>query len=132
MNEKYTVAVPSAAPGGLEAETSGHFGHCDVFTLVTIENGRIGEIALQPNGAHEQGGCMAPVMMLARRNVKALIAGGMGMRPLAGFNSVGIDVFFNNGLNRVDSVINAFVNGELPKFQRENVCGGGQGFCGGH
>ena len=35
---------------------------------------------------------MVPVDLLAKRGVKILIAGGMGMRPLMGFNQVGIDV----------------------------------------
>ena len=132
--DKYIVAVPSAAPGGLESETSGHFGHCDVFTLVTIEDGKIGEVALQPNIPHEQGGCLAPVNMLAQRNVRALIAGGMGMRPLMGFNSAGIEVFYNNGIDRVDELVGAFVRGQLPRFSVDNACGGhgAQGGCGGH
>lgn len=134
MADDFIVAVPSEAPGGLEARTSGHFGHCDVFTLVTIEDGKIGEVSLQQNVGHEQGGCMAPVTLLASRNVKALIAGGMGMRPLAGFGSVGIQVFFNNGLDRVGDVVGAFASGQLPRFSQNNVCGGGgnPGGCGGH
>jgi predicted Fe-Mo cluster-binding NifX family protein len=134
MSDKLIVAVPSVAPGGLEAEVSGHFGHCDVFTLVTIEDGKIVEITLQQNIAHEQGGCMAPVTMLAGKSVNALIAGGMGMRPLMGFNNAGIEVFFNNGLDRVDRLIGAFVKGQLPRFLQENACGGGgnPGGCGGH
>jgi predicted Fe-Mo cluster-binding NifX family protein len=134
MADKLIVAIPSVAPGGLDAEASGHFGHCDVFTLVTIEDGKIGEVALQQNAAHEQGNCLAPVTILAQRNVKALIAGGMGMRPLAGFNNAGIEVYFNNGINRVDSLMGAFVQGQLPRFSQENACGGGgkPGGCGGH
>ena len=133
MADKYVIAVPSVAPGGLDAEVSGHFGHCDVFTLVTIEDGKIGGVALQQNIAHEQGGCLAPVTMLAQKSVKALIAGGMGMRPLIGFNDAGIEVFFNNGLDRVDRLIGAFVQGQLPRFSQDNVCGGGNpGGCGGH
>ena len=28
------LAIPSMAPGGLDASVSAHFGHCDAFTLV--------------------------------------------------------------------------------------------------
>ena len=133
MSEKLIVAIPSVAPGGLEAEVSGHFGHCDVFTLVTIEDGKIGEVSLHQNIEHEQGGCLAPVAMLAGKNVNALIAGGMGMRPLMGFNNAGIEVFFNNGLDRVGNLVGAFVQGQLPRFLVENACGGSNpGGCGGH
>ena len=28
------IAVPSIAPGGLDGERAGHFGHCELFTMV--------------------------------------------------------------------------------------------------
>ena len=59
-----TIAVPSMNPGGLESARSGHFGHCDVFTLVHVENGEIQEISLLENPPHVQGGCFAPVNIL--------------------------------------------------------------------
>ncbi|MFH1537841.1 MAG: NifB/NifX family molybdenum-iron cluster-binding protein [bacterium] len=135
MAEKTVVAVPSMAPGGIEAELSGHFGHCDIFTLVTIEGGKIGSVELQQNVPHEQGGCMAPVNLLAQKGANALIAGGMGMRPLMGFNSVGIEVFHNQGIERVGEAVAAFAEGKLPAFSKNNVCGGGgeqHGGGGGH
>ena len=33
------IAVPSEGQGGLDGLRAGHFGHCDVFTLVDIEDG---------------------------------------------------------------------------------------------
>jgi len=134
MDEKLTVAVPSMAPGGLEAGLSGHFGHCDVFTMVSIEQGKIGEVKLLGNIPHEQGGCMAPVNLLAQAGANALIAGGMGMRPLMGFSSVGIRVYHSNGNERVDRAVSDFIEGRLPEFGKDNVCGGGgahHGGCGG-
>ena len=135
MDGEIIVAVPTSSPGGLESQMSGHFGHCDVFTLVTINDGKIQNVELQPNFPHEQGGCMAPVNLLASKQVNVLIAGGMGMRPLMGFNSVGIEVFFNNGIPRVDDAVTAFSQGQLPKFTMNDTCGGGgehHGGCGGH
>jgi len=126
MSEKLIIALPSDAPGGLEAELSGHFGHCQLFTLVTLENGKISEVALLPNVPHEQGGCMAPVNHLAQNGVKVLIAGGMGMRPLMGFSSVGIEVFHHNGHTMVAQAVAALLEGYLPRFSQDNTCGGGE------
>ncbi len=123
--DNYLVALPSNHPGGLDAELSGHFGHCDVFTLVKIENGNIADISTLPSVPHEQGGCMAPVNHLADNKVNILVAGGMGMRPLMGFQSVGIDVYHCNGLIKISEIVDAFVNGKLSKFISENTCGGG-------
>ena len=35
------VAIPSESPGGLTAVVAAHFGHCDAFTLVILENNEI-------------------------------------------------------------------------------------------
>lgn len=121
------VALPSMNPGGLDSELSAHFGHCDMFTLVTLEDGQVEDITILPNAPHEQGGCMAPVNFLAQSGAKILVAGGMGMRPLMGFNSVGIEVFHNNGLNQVGQAVTALAEGRLPRFGQEMTCGGGGG-----
>ena len=39
-------AVPSDAPGGVDADISGHFGHCDAFSLFRIDNGRVVETTI--------------------------------------------------------------------------------------
>ena len=88
------VAFPSETPGGLEAGLSDHFGHCAAFTLVSLESDEVKEVTILPNGGHAQGACLAPVMLLKDQGVEALVAGCMGMRPLAGFQQVGITVYF--------------------------------------
>ena len=39
--DQYIIAVPSANPGGLEAAMGMHFGQCELFTLVTIQDGAV-------------------------------------------------------------------------------------------
>ncbi len=55
-----TVAIPSMFPGGLDAMRSGHFGHCEVFTLVRLEDGKIRDVSVVNNLPHMQGGCQGP------------------------------------------------------------------------
>lgn len=119
------IAVPSEAPGGLNAAVAGHFGHCDLYTLAQVEDGEVKDVQIIPNVPHEHGGCMAPVQHLAQQGVKELIAGGMGLRPLMGFNQVGIDVFFGNDAGTVGNAIDALLAGKLQKFGQENTCQGG-------
>jgi len=122
------VAVPSEHPGGLEATLGAHFGHCDLYTLVIItEAGQVQEVSTLPNVPHEQGGCMAPVQHLAQNGVQVLIAGGMGMRPLMGFNQMGIDVLFGQGAHTVGEAVEALLSGKLPRFTPQYTCGGGGG-----
>ena len=123
--ETKLVAIPSTHPGGLEAPLGAHFGHCDLYTLVKIADGKVQEVATLPNVPHQQGGCMAPVNHLAQHGVQVLIAGGMGMRPLMGFNQVGIEVLFGNGAQTVGEAVEALLNSGLPRFTTEFTCGGG-------
>ncbi|MBP1626990.1 MAG: Dinitrogenase iron-molybdenum cofactor biosynthesis protein [Holophagaceae bacterium] len=126
MNSKTRIAIPSAMPGGLEAELGQHFGHCDLYTIVDVEGGKVCQVSTLPNVPHQQGGCMAPVNHLAQNGVNALIAGGMGFRPLMGFNQVGIEVYHGATAENVDSAVKAWLLGALPRFTRDQTCGGGQ------
>jgi len=119
------IAVPSGMPGGLEAPLGAHFGHCDLYTLISVKDGKISNVEIIPSMPHQQGGCMAPVQYLAQKGAKILIAGGMGLRPLMGFNQVGIDVYFGGNTQTVGEAVNALVQGELPQFRQEHTCGGG-------
>ena len=126
MNETI-IAIPSGQPGGMDAPLGAHFGHCDMYTLVSVKENKVEDVRVIPNVPHQQGGCMAPVQYLAQNGVKQLIAGGMGMRPLMGFQQVGIDVYYGGGANTVGEAVNALVDGKLPQFSMENTCGGGGG-----
>ena len=125
--EKGRIAIPSIETGGLDGQRSGHFGHCDVFTLVDVENGEIKRVTTVPNQAHVQGGCMVPVNLLAGHEVNALIVGGIGMRPLMGFKQVGIDVYYDATRPEIRPVVEDLIAGKLPRIEDDQVCGGGRG-----
>ncbi|SHN48567.1 NifB/NifX family molybdenum-iron cluster-binding protein [Desulfovibrio litoralis] len=120
------IAIPSNNPGGLDAGMGMHFGHCDIYTIVDIEGGAVKTVSTLENVPHVQGGCLAPVQHLASHNVKALLAGGMGMRPLMGFRQVGIDAYFAGSFATVGQAVQAFIDGKLPAFSTEFTCGGGK------
>ena len=125
--ENGRIAIPSVEQGGLEGTRSGHFGHCDVFTLVDVENGKIKEVTTLQNQEHAQGGCMIPVNFLASNNVNALIVGGIGMRPLQGFRQVGIDVYHDVERAEIRPVVEDLIAGKLQIIDDNQVCGCGQG-----
>lgn len=120
------IAIPSTAPGGLAAEVGAHFGHCDLYTVVDVKEGQIAQVSTLPNVPHQQGGCLAPVNHLAKHGVTVLIAGGMGLRPLMGFNQAGIEVFRGTEATNVEAAVQALLSGDLQQFSREHTCGGGQ------
>ena len=124
------VAIPSTQQGGLDSQLGAHFGHCDLYTIVEVTDGKVQDVRTLPNVPHHQGGCMAPVNHLAQNGVEVLIAGGMGMRPLMGFHQVGINVLYGGAAQTVREAVDAFLNGALPQFTTDFTCGGG-GHAGG-
>lgn len=115
------IAVPSEAPGGLDAARSGHFGRCECFTLVDLADGQIGDVHVLGNAPHTEGGCMSPVLMLAENQVDAIVVDGIGGRPLMGFHQVGIAVHAGVGSD-VRSAVDGYLAGSLPPVGFESTC----------
>ena len=102
-----------------------HFGHCDLYTLVEVEGDAVKSVRTLPSIPHQQGGCLAPVQYLADNGVTKLLAGGMGMRPLMGFQQMGIEVLFAGNFATVGAAVNAYLQGKLPPFPTDFTCRGG-------
>ena len=119
------IAVPSAGEGGIHGTRAGHFGHCDVFTLIDCDNGEITNVSTIANVDHTQGGCTVPVTLLARNGVNALLVGGIGMRPLMGFRQAGIRVYHEAERAEIFPVVQDFLAGRIPEIEDSQVCGGG-------
>ena len=116
------IAIPSMGKEGLDAMSSGHFGHCEAFTMVDISDNEIVNVQPLENPPHSQGGCMSVVGLLKENGIEGIIVGGIGMRPLMGFQQVGIDVYGGAG-GTVASMVKAFLEGRLEKAGENVVCG---------
>ncbi|MDA3788734.1 MAG: dinitrogenase iron-molybdenum cofactor biosynthesis protein [Desulfobacula sp.] len=123
--ENGRIAIPSNGQGGIDGTRAGHFGHCDVFTLIDVENSEIKEISILQNQEHAQGGCMVPVNLLSENRVTALVVGGIGMRPLMGFRQVAIDVYHDAEREQIKPVVEDLIAGKLAEITNDQVCGGG-------
>ena len=115
------IAVPSEPPGGLNAQRAGHFGRCACFTLVDIVGEEVRGVEVLQNAPHVDGGCIAPVLVLAENNVDAIVVQGIGGRPLMGFNQVGITVLTGVGVD-VRSTVDAYLSGGLPAVGADGAC----------
>ena len=122
MTQSLKLAVPTMGEAGMESERSGHFGHCDVFTIVDIADGQVTAVGEIANPPHEEGGCLRPVGLLAAEGVNAIGAAGMGMRPMMGFNDAGITVYFENQTPNVGEVAKLVAAGSVPIMGAENAC----------
>jgi len=119
------VAVPSEYPGGLAARLSAHFGHCEAFTLVTVDRDQVADVQVITNNGHAKGGCLEPVGFLAKKGARVLIAGGMGVRPLSGFLDAGIMVLHAGGAQTVGEAVLGMASGQLQSFDSQQTCGDG-------
>ena len=69
----------------------------------------------------DAGGRMAPVLVLAERNLDAIVVDGIGGRPLMGFNQVGIAVHASAG-GDVQTAVHAYIESGLPMVGLEGAC----------
>lgn len=88
---------------------SGHFGHCEGFTIYELGEGKSLSKSFIPNPGHRPG--FLPVF-LKDHEVNVIIAGGMGETAQQLFNESSIEVVVGaQGL--CDDVAAKYINGEL-------------------
>jgi len=108
----------------MDAQRSGHFGRCDCFTLVDVEDGKVIGFEIVENPPHIDGGCLAPVNLLASHGADAILVAGIGGRPLAGFNDAGISVYHDDTRPIVKDAVEALLAGLVGPIDPSGVCGG--------
>ena len=105
-------AVPMA-----QGKMSLHFGHCESFALISVEDGKVtGREDVQPP-AHEPG---ALPRFLAARGVNVVIAGGMGRRAIGLFGENGIEVVVGAARKEPEDLVRDYLAGTLESTG--NIC----------
>lgn len=88
---------------------SGHFGHCEGFTIYEVEDKKVLNKNFTPNPGHRPG--FLPVF-LKDQGANVIIAGGMGATAQDLFNENGIEVVVGaQGI--CDDVVEKYLIGEL-------------------
>lgn len=118
------IAVPTDGEGGDDAVRSMHFGHSASFTLLDIAGGAVVATSVLENEPHAHGACGSIVDRLAAAGVGAVIAGGMGGGPRAGFAAAGIPVYFDAVSPTPLVAVGAFLRGALESFGADHQCRG--------
>ena len=119
------VCVPSFLPGGLDARVSEHFGHCEVFTVADVEDGKI--VKAWPLSNDDEGQahtCAIPVQRVIDAGVEHMIVGGIGQGPLMGFSQLNIKVY-SGASGTVEETVKRFIAGTLAGTDSKGVCQGG-------
>ena len=106
------IALPTA-----NGELAMHFGHCEKFTIVDVENDKITNKEELVPPPHEPG--VLP-KWLGEQNVDIIIAGGMGQRAQQLFAANNIKVLVGASAAPVEELVDAYLKGTL--VAGENLC----------
>ena len=105
-------AIPLA-----EGKLTAHFGHCQEFALIEVEQDEITnkEVLIPP--PHEPG--VLP-RWLGELGANVIIAGGMGQRAISLFSENNIKVVTGAPVLEPESLVNSYLNGTL--LTGNNLC----------
>mgnify|MGYP000622149532 CR=1 FL=1 len=106
------IAIPTA-----DGRLCPHFGHCETFTIVTVEGKAVKSSEALVPPPHEPG--VLP-RWLHDQGVNVIIAGGMGQRAQAFFAQFGIKVVVGAQPEEPARIVRAYLDGALATG--ENVC----------
>ncbi|MBD3184246.1 ATPase [Candidatus Poribacteria bacterium] len=106
------IAVPT-----VEGKLSMHFGHCQEFVLVDVEDGEIKSSQSLVPPPHAPG--VLP-KWLHEQGADLIIASGMGMRAQNLFRENGIDVLVGAPVLEPEELVKKYVSEELELG--DNIC----------
>lgn len=116
------IAIPSMSDSGLESDVCAHYGSCEYFTIVNVDNKNIVGFEsisnLSPEGEHN---CAAPSIILKSHNVDAVLISGIGGRPLMSLVEKNIKVFAG-ATGKVSNAVEDYNNGLLREISTNGTC----------
>jgi predicted Fe-Mo cluster-binding NifX family protein len=113
------IAMPCTGEASLQARVSSHFGRCDSYVIVTVEEGKIKATDSILNESHSD--CASPVRVLAENGVSLMLVEGMGMRPYLAFKQLGIEV--RCGITgTIAEAVESYLKGETFTMTRDGLC----------
>jgi len=87
-----------------------HFGHCEYFSIITVENDQITDIKEQTPPVHEPG--VYP-RWVAAFGVTDVIAGGMGQKAINLFAQQNINAFVGAPQKDAKTIVEDFIADKL-------------------
>lgn len=109
---KKIIAIPSE-----NKVLCAHFGHCQEFAIIEVEDGKIVSESWIDPPEHVPG--LYP-KFLAEKGVSVVIAGGMGVSAQTLFKNNNIDVYYGVKADAPKTVVEIYLAGDLQAG--ENLC----------
>lgn len=102
---KKRIAIPMA--GG---KLSAHFGHCEAFTFVDVQDDKIIQVKSFDPPEHQPG---TFPRWVAAQGATDVLAGGMGPQAVGLFNQFGINVFVGAPVKTAEELVDDFIHNRL-------------------
>lgn len=120
------IAVPSVAPGGINAEINTRFGRCEFFTIVSVEDGKISEVEIVNNPGNQAMGGAGPAaaQKVAQEGATIVIGGNYGPNAGNALKQGGIKSYGQPPQDKgftVKVAIDSYLNGSLNRIDGSNV-----------
>ena len=116
------IAIPSMNDSGLESDVCAHFGSCEYFTIVDVQDKSIAGIKAvsnsSPDGEHN---CAAPSTILKSQNVEIVLVSGIGGRPLMSLAENKIKVFAG-AAGKISDAVQDYQEGLLRELSTNGTC----------
>ncbi|MCA1756741.1 MAG: ATPase [Bacteroidales bacterium] len=112
MNKRHRFAIPTN--GGI---LTAHFGHCEKFAIVDVEDGEVVSSEMVTPPVHQPGVYPA---FLAGEGVSVIIAGGMGQKAQDLFAQNNIKVCMGVDGGDPAGLVKAYLKNEL--VTGDNLC----------
>jgi len=109
---KKLIAIPTVS-----GELSTHFGHCENFAIVEIDDNQIMKVEYLTPPRHEPG--VYP-NFLAENGVKVIIVGGIGQKAQNLFAQHDIEVYIGVNSGSPEKLVEDYMNNLLQTGQ--NLC----------
>ena len=106
------IAIPLA-----EGKLTAHFGHCQDFALIEVENNQIKSKEILVPPAHEPG--VLP-SWLHEMGANVIIAGGMGQRAVDLFTQNNISVVVGAPSLEPEELVKSYIDNSLATG--DNIC----------
>lgn len=103
MNKKIAIPIENGV-------LCSHFGHCQSFAIVTVQENKIVNIQEMIPPAHEPG--LYP-RWVASFQVTDVIAGGMGQQAIQLFNQQNINAYVGGPIKTAKQLVEDFIAGNL-------------------
>jgi predicted Fe-Mo cluster-binding NifX family protein len=116
------IIFPTDENNGYLSARGAHFGKAKFYTIITLKNNEIIDVEDIANSGHDSGACGNAIMNIMKLNPDALIVGGIGGSPAAGFAKAELDVYVDKDSTTVKESLERFVSGNLQTINGQGTC----------